>query len=123
LTDLVRAYYYLNLSLAVQTWHALKLLTGGKKVRVYVQGGFAKNDVYLAYLATLARWAEIVRGEYPEATSLGAALIALSALEGCEPRQLRVELPVVSGEPVEPLDVDDAYVEEYARRFFSLCKS
>jgi sugar (pentulose or hexulose) kinase len=123
LTDLVRAYYYLNLSLAVQTWHALKLLTGGKKVRVYVQGGFAKNDVYLAYLATLARWAEIVRGEYPEATSLGAALTALSALEGCEPRQLRVELPVVSGEPVEPLDVDDAYVEEYARRFFSLCKS
>jgi len=122
LTDLVRAYYYLNLSLAVQTWYALKLLTGGRKVRVYVQGGFAKNDVYLAFLATLARWAEVVKGEYPEATSLGAALTALAALEGCEPRQLRVELPVVSGEPVEPLDVDDAYVEEYARKFFSLCE-
>jgi len=121
LTDLVRAYHYLNLSLAVQTWHALKLLTGGRKVRVYVQGGFAKNDVYLAYLATLARWAEVIKGEYPEATSLGAALTALSALEGCEPRQLDVELQAVSGEPVEPLDVDDTYVEEYARNFLSLC--
>jgi len=121
LPDLVRAYYYLNLSLAVQTWYALKLLTGGRKVRVYVQGGFAKNDVYLAFLATLARWAEVVKGEYPEATSLGAALTALAALECCEPRQLEVELPVVGGEPVEPLDVDDAYVEEYALRFLSLC--
>jgi L-fuculokinase len=121
LTDLVRAYHYLNLSLAVQTWHALKLLTGGRKVKVYVQGGFAKNDVYLAYLATLARWSEVIKGEYPEATSLGAALTALAALEGCEPRQLGVELPAVSGEPVEPLDVDDAYVEEYVRNFLSLC--
>lgn len=123
LTDLARAYYYLNLSLAVQTWYALNLLTGGKRVRVYVQGGFAKNDVYLAYLATLARRAEVVKGEYPEATSLGAALTALAALEGCEPRELEVELPMVGGELVEPLSVDDAYVEEYAQRFLSLCES
>ena len=123
LPDLARAYYYLNLSLAVQTWYALKLLTGGGRVRVYVQGGFAKNDVYLAYLATLARWAEVIKGEYPEATSLGAALTALAALEGCEPRQLGIELPAIGGERVEPLDVDDAYVEEYALRFLSLCEA
>jgi len=65
----------------------------------------------------------VIKGESPEAPSWGAALPALAALEGCEPRQLGIELPAIGGERVEPLDVDDAYVEEYARRFLSLCEA
>lgn len=119
--DAVQAYYYLNLSLAVQTWHALNLLTGGEGMRIYVQGGFAKNDVYLTYLATLLRECEIVRAENPEATSLGAALTALCALEGIEPRSASIEIPGLSGASVKPLDIDERYIEGYIEKFLELC--
>ncbi|MEM1852733.1 MAG: FGGY family carbohydrate kinase [Thermofilaceae archaeon] len=119
--DAVRAYYYLNLSLAVQTWYALNLLTDGKGVKVYVQGGFARNDVYLSYLSTLLRNCEIVRAENPEATSLGAAVTALCALEGVEPRGLSVEPPGLRGSRVKPLEVEDRYVEGYVEKFLRHC--
>ncbi len=121
LRDPRRAYYYLNLSLAVQTWYALRLAAGARRLRVYVQGGFARNAVYLAYLATLLRDCEVVRAENPEATSLGAAVCALCALEGVEPRELGVEPPGLRGEVVEPLDVSEGVVEGYVERFLSLC--
>jgi len=120
--DPVRAYYYLNLSLAVQTWYVVGLLTGGRGVRVYVQGGFARNDVYLAYLATLARGCEIVRAENPEATSVGAALTALCALEGEDPRRVSIDLGFLRGARVEPLDVEDRYVDQYVESFLELCR-
>lgn len=123
LRDAVRAYYYLNLSLAVQTWYALRLLTGGRGVKAYVQGGFARNEVYLAYLATLAPWAEVIRAEYPEATSLGAALTALCALEGVEPRELGVDLSMIKGRRVEPLEVREGVADAYVEKFLSLCSS
>lgn len=120
-SDPLRAYYYLNLSLAVQTWYALKLITGERKLKVFVQGGFSKNKIYLTYLATLAREWEVFEAEYHEATSLGAALTALSALEGVEPRKLRVEIPVARARKVDPLHVEERLVESYREHFISLC--
>lgn len=120
--DALRACYYLNLSLAVQTWHAFNLLTGGRRVRMYVQGGFAKNSIYLAYLATLARGCEIIAAENPEATSLGAALTALCALEGTEPRGLGIEPPGLRGVPLEPLEVRESFIESYVEKYLELCR-
>lgn len=121
--DAESAYYYLNLSLAVQTWYGLNLLAGGRSPPVFVQGGFARNDIYLAYLATLWR-GKVIVAEYPEATSLGAAITALCALEGgTDPRKLGLDLPMISGEAVQPLEVEDRYIQEYVERFLALCGS
>ncbi len=121
--DAESAYYYLNLSLAVQTWYGLNLLAGRGRPPVFVQGGFARNDVYLAYLATLWR-GKVIAAEYPEATGLGAAITALCALEGStDPRKLNLDLPMISGEVVRPLEVEDRYVQEYVERFLALCSS
>jgi len=119
--DAREAYYAVNLSLALQTWYAITLLTGRSKLRLIVQGGFAKNDVYLAYLATLMPEAKVIKASYPEATSLGAAITALSALEGVEPRKLRLSLPQLGGERVAGLNVEEHLVQEYAEEFLRLC--
>ncbi|RLE69224.1 MAG: hypothetical protein DRJ43_04290 [Thermoprotei archaeon] len=119
--DPVVAYHILNLSLAVQSYHALRILTGGVRgTRIIVQGGFAKNDVYLAYLATLMPDCEIVRAEYPEATSLGAAITAKCALEELKPEE--VEVPELGGARIGPISVDERYVEEYVEEFLKLCR-
>ena len=117
------AYHALNLSIAVQTYYALKALTGGVSgLRLVVQGGFAKNDVYLRLLATIAPGLEVLRSKYPEATSLGAAMLAKCALEGCRPEDLRdCVAPLLGVERVRGVPVDDAYVSEYLREFEELC--
>ena len=119
--DPARAYYYLNLSLAIQTWYAVRLVAGGERLKVHVQGGFARNPVYLAYLATLLRDCQVIRAENPEATSVGAALTALCAMEGSKPWELEVEIPGLRGKVVEPLDVGEEVVNSYVERFLERC--
>jgi len=121
LRDAREAYYAVNLSLALQTWYATTLLTGKARLRLIVQGGFARNDVYLTYLATLMPEAEVIRARYPEATSLGAAITALCAAEETDPRDLRLSLPQLEGERVHGLEVEERYVQEYVDEFLRLC--
>lgn len=122
LRDAVESYYALNLSLAIQTWYATTLLTGRTRLRLIVQGGFARNEVYLSYLATLMPDAEVIKAKYPEATSLGTAITALSAMEGRDPRTLGLCLPQLEGERVVGLEVEEHLVQEYVEEFLELCR-
>ena len=121
--DPATAYHVLNLSLATQTYFALNILTRGKKkIRILVQGGFAKNLHYLKYLATLMPYNTIVYYKYTEATSLGAALVGKATLEDKSLKDLDIELLQLESIEVKRLSIDDKYVEEYLESFKELCE-
>jgi sugar (pentulose or hexulose) kinase len=50
-------------------------------VKIYIEGGFRKNQGYQACLSTLFPECEIILSNIPEATAFGAALLGKSALE------------------------------------------
>ena len=111
----VKAYHILNVSLAAQTVYALKSI--GFTEKIIVQGGFARNTVYLKALATLLPNSKILRASYPEATSLGTALTAKAALEGVDPRKVYFDKSVLEVEEVKGLEVEDKYVESFLQEF------
>lgn len=102
------AYHLLNIYLAIESYVAINLITEGKNVDIVVQGGFAKNNIYLATLSALFPRNKVLKAIFPEATGLGAALCAKSALEGKRPHELDIRLMDLGEEevPKPPIDVD-----------------
>ncbi|MBS7634316.1 hypothetical protein KEJ34_02295 [Candidatus Bathyarchaeota archaeon] len=112
------AYHLLNLYLAVESYVAINLVTGKRNVDIIVQGGFAKNNIYLAALSALFPESRILRATFPEATGLGAALCAKCALEGIKPHEIAKDLLLIGEEvPKPPLDMDD--LKEYLEAFIN----
>lgn len=113
------AYHLLNIYLAIESYVAIKLITDGREVDIIVQGGFARNNIYLATLSALLPKNRILRATFPEATGLGAALCAKSALEGVRPHELDRFLLNLGEEeiPKPPIDMDDlrAYLDAFIR--------
>jgi sugar (pentulose or hexulose) kinase len=102
-----RALAALNLSLALQTMVALGRAGLAAGTEVYGEGGFRRNSGYNAALAALL--AEDGRGrgywltDMAEATSFGAAMTAVAALEGVEPGALgdRFEIEYAKVRPMD----------------------
>lgn len=102
LQDLPRAYAVLNLSLALQSKTALERVGLAPGVSLFTEGGFRNNPDYNALLAAFFPESPLFLTNIEEATSLGAAITALAAREGRDPREYRdlfeiEEFPVPAG--------------------------
>lgn len=100
------AYHLLNIYLAIESYVAINLITGGKNVDIVIQGGFARNNIYLAALSALFPKSRILKAIFPEATGLGAALCAKSALEDKRPHELDVSLMDLGEEEIPKPQID-----------------
>ncbi|SIO52374.1 FGGY-family carbohydrate kinase [Chitinophaga niabensis] len=73
--DDVAAYHQLMFDIAVQQQHSTGLVVKGTKVRrIFVDGGFSKNVIYMNMLAMLFPEIEIYAASMAQATAMGAAL-------------------------------------------------
>ncbi len=116
--DSARAMAVLNASLVVQTLVALDragLVPGSE---VFTEGGFRKNRDYNGLVAAALRGNPVKLTDIAEATSLGAAMTAVAALEGCTPDALegRFEVSYKDVEPMAGADGFAAYREAWHRR-------
>jgi sugar (pentulose or hexulose) kinase len=112
------AYHLLNLYLAVESYVAINLVTGKRNINIIVQGGFAKNNIYLAALSALFPESKLLKATFSEATGLGAALCAKCALYGVKPHEISKNLLLIGEEvPKPPLDMDD--LKEYLETFIN----
>lgn len=69
------AYYQLMIDLVVQQYHSTKLVLDGTAAnRIFVDGGFSKNVVFMNLLATIFPDKEVYAAHMPQATAIGAAL-------------------------------------------------
>lgn len=74
-TDDLDAYYQLMYDLVVQQYASTQLVVKNTQVkRIYVDGGFSNNTIYMKLLATLFPEMEVYASSIPQATAIGAAL-------------------------------------------------
>lgn len=71
----VEAYHQLIADLVNQQYHSTQLVLKGTPVkRIFVDGGFSRNEIYMNLLAAAFSGVEIYAATIAQATSLGAAL-------------------------------------------------
>jgi len=69
------AYHQLLFDLLVQQYASTQLITRGTAVRkIFVDGGFGNNSVYMNLLAAFFSQMEVYASSIPQATAIGAAL-------------------------------------------------
>lgn len=106
--DFERSYAVINLSLAIQSRVAMEKAGMQKGDLLYVEGGFHKNDVYTTLLASMFPESRVMLSGMEEATAFGAALLAKSALEEKNPRELgsqfEIGLRAIQGHSLKGLD-------------------
>lgn len=74
-SDDIEAYHQLMLDVISQQYYSTKLILEGTKVRrIFVDGGFSKNLVYMNLLAAVFPDTEVFAASMAQATALGAAL-------------------------------------------------
>ncbi len=79
----VEAYHQLMYDIAVQQYHTTRLVWGNGAVsRVFVDGGFSRNTIYMNMLAGLFRGVEVYAASMAQASALGAALAIHKAWNG-----------------------------------------
>ncbi len=83
-----KAMSVLDASLAIQTLVALERAGLRRGMEVYTEGGFRKNADYNALLATALPEGSVFLTDLAEATSFGAAMCGVAALEKSEPGAL-----------------------------------
>ena len=86
--DYTTAYHVLVLSVALQAEVALSAVGLADGMRLFIEGGFARNEIYTRLLAALFPKAATATTNLPEATAFGAALLGKAALTGTDPRGL-----------------------------------
>jgi len=84
---------------------------------IYIEGGFRENRSYCALLAGLCPGTEIVLSDMTEATSFGAALLALAALTDKPLKQIKDKYQIET-EPVEKITFTG--LTEYQNKFYQL---
>ncbi|HMG69226.1 MAG TPA: FGGY-family carbohydrate kinase, partial [Chitinophagaceae bacterium] len=73
--DYEEAYHQLMLDILTDQKHSLNLILEGTDVkRIFVDGGFGKNKLYMQLLAESFPQFEVSAASVPQATALGAAL-------------------------------------------------
>lgn len=85
LQDLPAAYATLNLSLAIQSKIALERVGLEPGMGIYTEGGFRHNHDYNVLLASFFPENTVYLTGIEEATSFGAAITGVAALEGRDP--------------------------------------
>jgi L-fuculokinase len=117
LLDGKRARALLNISLAFQTQVAFGRSGGREGTDIVTEGGFRKNSGYNALLAA-APGSRVYLTDIQEATSLGAAMTAVAALEGVTPRALadRFDVEYKAVKPMENLAGLAAYRKAWLSR-------
>jgi sugar (pentulose or hexulose) kinase len=74
-TTAEEAYHQLMFDLVTQQHASTQLVMAGTKVkRIFVDGGFGKNALYMNFLATFFPAMEIYAASMPQATALGGAM-------------------------------------------------
>jgi glycerol kinase len=69
------AYHCLMMDIMQQQVKSARLVTGDGMVRrIFVDGGFGKNEVYMHLLAQAFPEMEVYAASIPQATAIGAAL-------------------------------------------------
>ena len=117
LADRARAEAVLNISLALQTLVALERtgLSAGEKI--FTEGGFRNNPEYNALLAAALPENPVYLTDMAEATSFGAALTGLAALEGGTPSDFGglFEIHAAAVPPMPGIPGFKAYKAEWLR--------
>jgi len=81
----VEAYHQLVFDLLVQQYVSTQLVIRGTSVkRIFVDGGFSRNSVYMHLLASFFPGMEVYASAIPQATAIGAALAIHDAWNGLE---------------------------------------
>lgn len=124
--DFKLAYHALNLSMAIQTYFAIRAIFRSeslKGLKVVVAGGFAKNTLYLRLLTAILRDAKIFKTHYSDLTSLGTALTAKAAYEGMSLDQVDKESVkvMIAEEIVRPLEISECLIVNYIDEFKRHC--
>jgi sugar (pentulose or hexulose) kinase len=74
-TDDEEAYHQLMLDIIVQQYVSTQLVLKGTEVkRIFVDGGFSKNVIYMNLLAAVFPEVEVFAASMAQATAIGAAL-------------------------------------------------
>ena len=69
------AYHQLIFDIAVQQYISSKLVIGDQSVkRIFVDGGFSKNEIYMNLLARMFPDIEVFAASVAQATTIGTAL-------------------------------------------------
>ncbi len=114
--DYAAAYHVLVLSVALQAEVALSAVGLADGMRLFIEGGFAKNEIYTRLLAALFPKAATATTNLSEATAFGAALMGKAALMGTDPRGLS-DLFEIEENPVPPEEFKglDGYRTEFLK--------
>ncbi len=114
--DYATAYHVLVLSVALQAEVALKAVGLADGMRLFVEGGFARNEIYTRLLSALFPKAATATTNLSEATAFGAALLGKAALLGTTPRELSGLFEIEAREVVsERFKGLEGYREEFLR--------
>lgn len=70
----VEAYHHLVWCIVVKQYFSTMLVAGPAVERIFVDGGFSKNSIYMNLLAKLFKDAEIYSASMAQATAMGTAL-------------------------------------------------
>lgn len=75
-SDEITAYYQLMADLVQQQYHSTKLVLDGTSVkRIFVDGGFSRNAVFINLLAIIFPDLEVYAAHMPQATAIGTAMV------------------------------------------------
>ncbi len=108
----------LTASLVLQTYCAMEAAGYSPGDQIFIEGGFRFNQPYLQLLSAMCPGSEICTTDIEQATALGAALLALAALQGKSPDQLEVALMINRLAVNKPDGFD--MIESYRQKFLSL---
>ncbi|MFZ3110644.1 MAG: carbohydrate kinase, partial [Rectinemataceae bacterium] len=117
MADPAEAEAVLNISLALQTIVALERAGLAPGQKIFTEGGFRNNADYNAILAAALPANAILLTDMSEATSFGAALTGLAALEGKNPSELAglFSIGQIPAYPMPGLAGLDDYRKEWLR--------
>jgi len=107
------AYAVLSISQAIQSKVSLTIVGNEKGDIIFVEGGFRKNDYYMAMLSALLPGSKLFLTNLEEASAFGAALLGKSAIEGKHPREMDGSFEI----EIEMIQHDLDGVQEYERSF------
>ncbi|ARN57846.1 FGGY-family carbohydrate kinase [Sedimentisphaera salicampi] len=110
----------LALSIAIQSSIAIRHTGFAEGDKIYVEGGFAENISYLTLLQRLLPSSEVYTTSMPQASSTGAAILALAAIEGIAPDELDININFQTRRV--PQD-DKLYLEGYLQKYLRLLEN
>ena len=72
--DYETAYHFVVAKIFKDQYHSTKLVLTKATQRIFVDGGFSKNEIYMTLLAKAFPKLEVCAAEVAQATALGAAI-------------------------------------------------